>query len=66
MFQEVDSQKQLEFSHQEVCTYTQHFKMVNGIMLNRNTRCFTSYNERGLIVWNPETLETLFKRDFSE
>jgi hypothetical protein len=35
-------------------------------MLNKNTRCFTSYNERGLMVWNPETLETLFKREFSE
>lgn len=28
-----------------------------------NTRCFTSWNERGMIVWNPETLETVFKKE---
>ena len=35
-------------------------------MLNENTRCFTSYNEKELAVWNPETNETLFKRCFSD
>lgn len=35
-------------------------------MLNDNTRCFTSYNEKELSVWNPLTEETLFKFSFCD
>lgn len=40
-------------------------KAANGVLLNMNTRCFTSWNERSIIVWNPENMETLFRRDFT-
>lgn len=34
-------------------------------MFNENTRCFTSFNEKELCVWNPITSETLFKFNFT-
>ena len=37
-----------------------------NIILNENTRCFTSYNKKELNVWNPLTGETLFKFCFNE
>lgn len=64
MFDGDHSDKQLEFSHQLQCHFTRHAKTAKGVLLNKNTRCFTSWNERGLIIWNPETMETLFRRDF--
>lgn len=36
------------------------------MMLNKNTRCFTSFNDKELVVWNPLTEETLFKYLYCE
>ena len=35
-------------------------------MFNEKTRCFTSYNEKELCVWNPQTEDTLFKFSFCD
>jgi len=36
------------------------------ILYNTNTRCFTSYNDREVFVWNPLNSETLFKYSFCD
>lgn len=60
MFQISHEQKRIEVSKQTNCLYKGHQKVCNGIIFNKNTRCFASYSERGIIVWNPENNETLF------
>ena len=65
-YQDLNKIKRLEFSHQVNAKYSKHSKVAQVAMLNENTRCFTSYTEKELAVWNPETNETLFKRCFSE
>lgn len=67
MFYEDPSQnRRLEFTHQSKCVYSRHQKVAYNVMLNPNTRCFTSYNDKELVVWNPMTEKTLFRFLFSE
>ena len=60
-YQDLASIKRLEFTHQTIFKYEKHQKVANQVMLNTNTRCFTSFNDKELVVWNPQTSETLFK-----
>ncbi len=39
--------------------------MCAALIMNPNTRCFTSYNEKGVFVWNPANSETLFQIDIA-
>jgi len=54
----------LEFSESTICEYTQHSKTATGILYNPNARCFTSYNEKGIHVWNPQTGQRIFEAVF--
>ncbi len=64
--QDLNQIKRLEFAHQTNARYIKHSKVATSVMFNENTRCFTSFNEKELCVWNPLTSETLFKFCFAD
>ena len=51
----------LEFNHKIMMQYLQHTKLATDIMYNPNAMTFTSSNEKGIHIWNPETGESLFQ-----
>jgi hypothetical protein len=52
-YEDPSTNRRLEFTHQRKCRYTRHSKVASHVMMNPNTRCFTSYNDKELTVWNP-------------
>lgn len=54
----------LEFSQKTIVDYTNHSKVANSVIYNPNARCFASYNEKGIHVWNPETGKRIFEAVF--
>ena len=64
MYGEVNNSLRLEFNHAIMARYTDHSKLANGILYNPNAMVFTSYNEKGIHVWHPETIEKLFQVNF--
>jgi len=51
----------LEFSHNTISSYKLHSKVAQGLLQNPNTKCLTSYNEKGMHMWDPLTLKQHFK-----
>ena len=66
MYDSVNNSKRLEFSHATMATYTKHGKQPKGIIINNNLKCFTSFSERGVHVWHPETGEKQFQAEIQE
>ena len=49
-----------------MAVYTKHSKQAKGIIYNENTRCFTTWNDKGMHVWHPDTAEQLFYYAFHD
>ena len=44
--------------------YQGHSKVADGIIYNPNAKVFTSYNEKGIHVWNPTDGKRIFQANF--
>jgi hypothetical protein len=63
---EIGAHNRLEFSHNTISSYKLHSKVAQGLLMNPNTKCLTSYNEKGMHMWDPLTLKQHFKNQFSQ
>lgn len=54
----------LDFSHTIHNSYYGHKMLAKGIIFNKNTNCFTTYNDKAIHVWHPMTSEKLFSVSF--
>ena len=60
----LNENQRLEFNHKIMIEYHEHTKLPKDLIFNPNSRTFTSFNEKGVHIWNPETGENLFQIAF--
>ena len=58
--------KRIQFGHQFNAYYTKHFAAVKNIFWNQSLRCFVSYNQKGIHVWQAQTEEQQFYANMSD